>query len=88
VMVTNAIGPIVGTMAIITVSGLLTIIQLDAFAWFQRHLFTTHFILWQYAFHDPIPWDQVMDSLIHLGAYSAAFVAVAFVLFKRKDVLT
>ncbi|MBA7620357.1 MAG: ABC transporter permease subunit [Calditrichaeota bacterium] len=88
VMVTNAIGPIVGTMAIITVSGLLTIIQLDAFAWFQKHLLTTHFVLWQYAFQDPIPWDQVLDSLIHLGAYSAAFVVVAFVLFRRKDVLT
>jgi len=88
VMVTNAIGPIVGTMAIITVSGLLTIIQLDAFAWFQQHLFTTHFVLWQYAFRDPIPWEQVMDSVIHLGLYSASFVAVAFVLFRRKNVLT
>ena len=88
VMVTNAIGPIVGTMAIIIVCGLLTIIQLDAFAWFQQHLFTTHFTLWQYAFHDPIPWDQVLDSVINLGAYSAVFLVVAFVLFKRKDVLT
>jgi len=88
VMVTNAIGPIVGTMAIIIVSGLLTIIQLDAFAWFQKHLFTTHFVLWQYAFHDPIPWDQVGISLLNLGIYSAGFVLVAFVLFQRKDVLT
>ncbi len=88
VMVTNAIGPIVGTMAIIIVSGLITIIQLDAFAWFQQHLFTTHFVLWQYAFRDPIPWDQVVDSVINLGAYSVVFVAVAFVLFQRKDVLT
>ncbi len=88
VMVTNAIGPIVGTMAIIIVSGMLTIIQLDAFAWFQKHLFTTHFVLWQYAFRDPIPWDKVTDSLINLGVYSAVFVALAFVLFRRKDVLT
>jgi len=88
VMVTNAIGPIVGTMAIIIVSGLLTIIQIDAFAWFQKHLFTTHFVLWQYAFRDPIPWDQVGGSLINLGVYSAVFVALAFVLFRRKDVLT
>jgi len=88
VMVTNAIGPIVGTMAIITVSGLLTIIQLDAFAWFQQHLLTTHFVLWQYAFRDPIPWDQVGGSLLNLGTYSAVFVVLAFVLFRRKDVLT
>ncbi|MCB7128444.1 MAG: ABC transporter permease subunit [Candidatus Brocadiales bacterium] len=88
VMVTNAIGPIVGTMAIIIVSGLLTVVNLDSFAWFQKHLFTTHFVLWQYAFRDPIPWNQVLDSLIHLGVYSAVFVAVAFVLFQRKDVLT
>lgn len=88
VMVTNAIGPIVGAMSIIIISGMLTLINIDAFAWFQKHLFTTHFVLWQYAFHDPIPWGKVADSLLNLGIYSAVFVLVAFVLFRRKDVLT
>ncbi len=88
VMVTNAIGPIVGTMAIIIVSYLLTIINIDKFEWFQKHLFTSHFGLWQYAFRDPIPWGQVGASLLNLGIYSAIFIALAFVLFKRKDVLT
>lgn len=88
VMVTNAIGPIVGTMAVLIVSSVITFIEIDAFAWFQRHLFTAHFMVWQYAFHDPIPWGQVGGSLLNLGLYAAVFIALAFVLFQRKDVLT
>jgi len=88
VMVTNAIGPIVGTMAVLMVAMVLTVLDLDALKWLQEGLFTYHFRLWQYAFHDPIPWDRVGDSLINLGVYAAVFVALAFVLFKRKDVLT
>lgn len=88
VMVTNAIGPIVGTMAVLIVGLVLSIIEIDAFAWFQERLFTTHFDLWTFAFQDPIPWDQVGGSLTNLGVYSAVFVALAFVLFRRKDVLT
>ncbi len=88
VMVTNAIGPIVGTMAVIFISGIFSVIEIDAFAWFQRYLFTSHFVLWQYAFHDPIPWDKVVNSLVNLGLYAGVFVLLAFVLFQRKDVLT
>lgn len=88
VMVTNAIGPIVGTMAVLIVSLVITVIDIDAFQWFQKHLFTDHFDLWTCAFQDPIPWDQAVDSVVNLGIYSVVFVALAFVLFKRKDVLT
>ncbi|MFB0517368.1 MAG: ABC transporter permease [Candidatus Neomarinimicrobiota bacterium] len=88
VMVTNAIGPIVGTMAILIISLVLTIIDIDAFQWFQKHLFTSHFDLWTYAFRDPIPWGKARVSLINLGVYSAVFSGLAFVLFRRKDVLT
>lgn len=88
VMVTNAIGPIVGTMAVLIVSLVLTVINIDAFQWFQQHLFTTHFNLWTFAFEDPIPWNQVGRGALNLGIYSAAFIAIAFTLFRRKDVLT
>ncbi len=88
VMVTNAIGPIVGTRAVLIVSGVLSVIDIDALAWLHDHLFTSHFDLWQLAFHDPIPWDQVRDSLVNLGTYSLVFGALAFVIFRRKDILT
>ncbi len=88
VMVTNAIGPIVGTMAVLIVSTVLSFIDIDALAWLHDHLFTSHFDLWQLAFHDPIPWDLVRSSLLNLGVYSLVFVALAFIIFRRKDILT
>ncbi len=88
VMVTNPIGPIVGTMAVILVCMVLSAIDIDSLAWLTDHLFTSHFDLWQLAFYDPIPWDQVRDSLVNLGAYSLVFGALAFVIFRRKDILT
>ncbi len=88
VMVTNAIGPIVGTMAVLIVSTVLTFVDIDALAWLQDNLFTSHFVLWQYAFYDPIPWESIGASMLNLGLYSMVFVALAFVLFRRKDILT
>ncbi|MEE9466334.1 MAG: ABC transporter permease [Candidatus Neomarinimicrobiota bacterium] len=88
VMVTNAIGPIVGTMAVLIVSTVFTFVDIDALAWLQDNLFTSHFVLWQYAFRDPIPWELVREAMLNLGIYSMIFMALAFVLFKRKDILT
>ncbi len=88
VMVTNPIGPIVGTMAVILVCMVFSAIDIEALAWLTDHLFTSHFDLWQLAFYDPIPWDQVRDSLVNLGEYSLVFGALAFVIFRRKDILT
>jgi len=88
VLVTNAIGPIVGTMAVLIVSTVFTFMDIDALAWLQNNLFTSHFVLWQYAFRDPIPWELVRESVLNLGIYSMIFVALAFVLFRRKDILT
>lgn len=88
VMVTNAIGPIVGTMAVLIVSLVLSAVNLDVFQWVQTHLFTSHFDLWTTAFFDPIPWTKVWDSLIHLLGYTLIFAGLGFVLFRRKDLLT
>ncbi len=88
VMVTNPIGPIVGTMAVILVCMVLSAINIDSLAWLTDHLFTSHFDLWQLAFYDLIPWDQVRGSLVNLGVYSLVFVVLAFVIFRRKDILT
>ncbi|MFC1619526.1 ABC transporter permease [Candidatus Neomarinimicrobiota bacterium] len=88
VMVTNAIGPIVGTMAVLIVSLVLSVVNIDAFQWIQQHLFTSHFDLWTTAFFDPIPWGKVVESSVHLGGYTIVFAALGFVLFRRKDILT
>ena len=88
VLVTNAIGPIVGTMAVLIVSLVLSAVNIDVFQWFQSHLFTSHFDLWTKAFFDPIPWTQVWDSLSHLLGYTITFAVLGFVFFRRQDILT
>lgn len=88
VMVTNAIGPIVGTMAVLIVSLVLSAVNIDVFQWFQSHLFTSHFDLWTTAFFDPIPWAKALNSLSHLLGYTIIFAVLGFFLFQRKDILT
>lgn len=87
-MVTNAIGPIAGAIAVLIVCLALTALNIDVFQWFQQHLFTSHFDLWTTAFFDPIPWGKALVSLIHLLGYTLAFAVLGFVIFRRKDVLT
>jgi ABC-2 type transport system permease protein len=87
-MVINAIGPIAGAIAVLIVCLALTALNIDAFQWFQQHLFTSHFDLWTIAFFDPIPWGKALESLIHLGGYTIVFALLGFVLFRRKDILT
>ena len=88
VLVTNAVGPIVGTMAILIVSMVLSALNIDNLAWLQENLFTNYFNLWQLAFHDPIPWADVRTGLLNLGSYGAIFAALSFYFFNRKDILT
>ena len=88
VLVTNAVGPIVGTMAVLIVSTVLGVLNIDNLAWLQDNLFTAHFDVWQYAFYDPIPWDSIRSSLLNLGTYGAIFAVLSFYFFNRKDILT
>jgi ABC-type transport system involved in multi-copper enzyme maturation permease subunit len=39
-------------------------------------------------FEDPVPWQDIATSSAVLGAYAVAFVVTAWVIFKRKDILT
>lgn len=88
VLVTNAIGPIIGTMAILIIATVLAVLDIDSLAWLQTNLFTYHFRVWQFAFFDPIPWPLVWESLLNLGIYAAIFTVLAFIFFQRKDILS
>ena len=88
VLVTNAIGPIVGTLAVLIVATVLSVLELDALAWLQTKLLTYHFRVWQFAFDDPIPWSDVGTSLYYLAGYAVVFIGLSYIIFNRKDILT
>jgi ABC-2 type transport system permease protein len=86
--VENAIGPIVGAMGFLIVSMILTVMPIELFDTIRPGLFTTHINLWQKAFHDPVPWEAMRESMLILGAYIAAAVCGAWIIFTRRDILS
>jgi ABC-2 type transport system permease protein len=86
--VENAIGPIIGSMAVIIVFLVVSNIPLSLFAAIRPFLFTTYLSLWRHAMAQPIQWADTVRSLLAMGGFTAAFTAAAWLVFMRKDVLS
>ncbi len=87
-LVENAIGPIIGTMAVIIVCYIIAGIPVDLFAAIKPYLFTSYLDLWLKVLAQPIPWDEVVHSVMVLGGFSVGFFAVTWYIFVRKDILS
>lgn len=87
-LVENAIGPIIGTMAVIIVFLLVSTIPVELFESLKPYLFTTYFTVWQKAFEQPIPWSTISEHGAILAAFCVGFYAVTWYIFVRKDVLS
>ncbi|PIZ61426.1 MAG: hypothetical protein COY19_12385 [Candidatus Marinimicrobia bacterium CG_4_10_14_0_2_um_filter_48_9] len=87
-MVKNAIGPVIGTMAIIIVFLAVSTLPLDFFVSIRPYFFTTYFDSWAKAFFDPIPWDILWQAtwvaLLHIGL----LLGGSYFIFRRKDILS
>jgi len=86
--VENAIGPIVGTMGVIIVLTVITVIPVETFSGIREYLFTYHMVVWQKVFMDPVPWNDIGISVVNLAGYTCATVAAAWIIFVRKDILS
>jgi ABC-2 type transport system permease protein len=87
-LVDNALGPIVGTMALIIIFYVISGVPVDLFRAMRPYLFTTYLNIWQKALESPIPWGEVFESGAVLGAFSIGFYAVTWYIFVRKDILS
>lgn len=87
-LVENAIGPIIGTMAVIIVCYITAGIPVDLFTAIKPYLFTSYLDLWLKVLAQPIPWDEVVHSVMVLGGFSIGFFAVTWYIFVRKDILS
>jgi ABC-2 type transport system permease protein len=86
--VENAIGPIIGTMAVIIVFLVISNLPIEAFDAVKPWLFTTYLTVWQQAFEVPVPWSEIAASVARLGGFTIGFYAVTWYIFVRKDVLS
>jgi ABC-2 type transport system permease protein len=87
-LVENAIGPIIGTMAVIIVFFVVSNVPVELFTAVRPYLFTTYLDLWQKVMMNPIPWAEIRRSLAVLGGFSVGFFAVTWYIFVRKDILS
>jgi ABC-2 type transport system permease protein len=87
-MVENAIGPIIGTMAVVIICLIISNIPVALFESLRPYLFTTYFTLWQHALDDPLEWHVIAKNAAILGAFSLGFYAVTWYIFVRKDILS
>jgi ABC-2 type transport system permease protein len=82
----NSIGPIVSTMAIILLFTIIGTLDVPVFDPIRPYLFTTHMAAWRSFFEDPLPWDQIKQSIYILILHNLAFMGIALVTFHRKDI--
>jgi len=88
VMVDNAIGPILGTMAIVIVSFIISETPISLFEKIRPFLFTTYTKVWRKAFLYPIPSIEIGLSITYLLGYTFLFLSIAFYIFNRRDILS
>jgi ABC-2 type transport system permease protein len=84
----NAIGPIIGTMAIIIVFTILTTMNIPFFNALKPFLFTNHMLNWKGFFERPVDGGEVLKSAIALILHIFLFVSSAIFIFRKKDILT
>jgi ABC-2 type transport system permease protein len=82
----NSIGPIVTTMAIITLFIIIGTLDVSIFDPIRPFLFTTHMASWRSFFEEPLPARDILQSVVILLAHNVVFVIVALFSFNRKDI--
>lgn len=84
----NSIGPIVSTMAIIILFTIIGTLEVPVFDAIRPYLFTTHMASWRSFFEDPVPYDQIRQSVIILLTHIVLLLGIAIYKFNKKDILS
>lgn len=82
----NSIGPIVSTMAIIILFTIIGTLDVTVFDSIKPYLFTTHMASWRSFFEDPVPFNDIKQSIIVLVVHNVVLVAIAIFKFSKKDI--
>jgi ABC-2 type transport system permease protein len=84
----NSIGPIISTMAVIILFTIIGTMDIPLFDRIKPFLFTTHMIIWKSFFDNPLPVNQIIESMGIMIFHIVAFLGIAMYHFNRKDILS
>jgi len=85
---TNSIVPIVGTIAIIIILNVLTVLGYSLFEPILPYIFTSHFNKWQELFEFTIDFQEIYLTLFVQIAYIFIFLISGAIHFIKKDILS
>ncbi len=74
--------------ALVLVIVMLVLGGLSVFDFLQPYLFTSHFTAWINLFREPIVWAPIRDAMINFALWIVGLTGVAYLVFRRKDVLS
>jgi ABC-2 type transport system permease protein len=74
--------------AVVTYIVIQVLISFSYFDWLRPWVFPTYFEDFVNLFREPIFWHPVLKGLTAFAAWSAGLTALAYLLFRRKDVLS
>lgn len=74
--------------AMVLVIIMLILGALSVFDFLRPYLFTSHFAAWINLFRDPIDWGPIRDALINFAVWIGAMTGIAWLIFRRKDILS
>ena len=86
--VSNAIGPIVGTISIIIGLNIIFTLGAPLFKDLIPYIFTSHFIKWQYFFDFNLDVAALKNSVIVQISYIIIFSTIGIRNFNKKDILS
>lgn len=87
-LVENAIGPIIGTMAVIIGLFIISNMPTELFKELRPYLFTSYLNVWQKALESPIPWGTIRSHLAVLGGHCIGFYLITWYIFVKKNILS
>ena len=83
----NSVTPIIITISTVFIGSIISFIPLEIFEFINPFLFTGYIDLFLVAFHDPVPWELVLKSIIVCLIWSVSFIIVSFYHFSNKEIL-
>ncbi len=87
-LVENAIGPIIGTMAVIIFFFIIGNLPYDFFITLKPYLFTTYLDVWTLVFDEKIDWSMIVKHILILSIYMLSLFLPTYLLFRKKDILS
>jgi ABC-2 type transport system permease protein len=85
--VNNAIGPIVGTMAVIVIFLIINQLPFEMFEKISPYLFTKYMTVWLDFFEYQVDWEKILESILILLGHILLFFGITLFTFRKKDIL-